>query len=427
MRVAPAWLSGYAGVILLMAALINLAVLLPRFSIGLILPFMEDGLHLSHFQAGSLFTAMSITGMAASVIFGILASRYGSRLIVGVAAITGGVATVFLGTSPNYTYALVLSAVIGFTTLGSITPTMGLLSVWFESRNRGTVAGLAAAGAGVGFVIVGALVPWLTGRDPVDGWRHTWYVLGAIVMVLGVLCLILLRDVGASRESRRGPGGRFGRPASPAGPRGSVPAGAQGVGSAWPIAAYRSPMVWLMTLLAFTSGWVEGLYVTFFGVYLEDQDVSVTLSGGLWMLLGVLGMAGGVLWGGVSDRLGRDRGFLLSFVILGLGCLLFWIAPVLAGFIGSVVLVGLTFRASYTICAAAAGDYVAPQFSAAAFGLMGTGAGLGAATGPLLGGYIADVTEKLGWVFVLGAGMSAIGAFSSVFLRRPAPNPEARI
>ena len=397
LQVLPTWMAGYAAVILLMTVLLNLVLLLPRYAYGLTLPFMEDTLHLSHFQAGSFFTAMSIMGMMAAIIFGMLASRYGSRFLVGFAAIGGGVAMVFLGTSPTYIFALAMSAIVGFATMGCITPVMGLLSVWFASGHRGAVAGLAAAGGGMSFIVVGALVPWLTGRDGEEGWRQTWYVLGAILMVTGVLSLIFLRD----------------RPA------GGV--GALRRAASWPLVAYRNPLVWLITFLAFCSGWCEGVYATFFGVYLEDEGVGGGMRGLLWIVLGLLGMAGGIFWGSISDRLGRGPGFLLSYIVVGIGCILFWIAPVMAGFIGSVVFFGISFRAAYTICAAAAGDYVPPQFAAAAFGLMGMGAGLGSATGPLLGGYIADVTGSVGWVFVVAAGAAAVAVFASAFLRRPPP------
>jgi MFS family permease len=126
----------------------------------------------------------------------------------------------------------------------------------------------------------------------------------------------------------------------------------------------------------------------------------------------------GVFWGNTSDRLGRRAGFSLSFVALGAGALLFWAAPVMGGFVASVLLVGVSFRAAYIVCAASAGDYASPRFSAAAFGLMGMGAGLGNALGPLLGGWIADLTE-VRWVFTLPTGGAAFAVLASTFLRRP--------
>ena len=190
-------------------------------------------------------------------------------------------------------------------------------------------------------------------------------------------------------------------------------------GQARPLAVLSNPLVWLTSFLALCSGWCIGLYTTFFGVYLVEQDVSLAVSGRLWMLLGILAIGSGVIWGTVSDRFGRRAGFLFSFAALGVGLAMFWLWPVLAGFIVSVVFAGVTLRATYTVCAASAGDYVAPHFSAVAFGLMGMGAGLGNGVGPLIGGRIADATGDLSWVFVLATGGAAAGVAASIFLRRP--------
>ena len=397
LRVAPVWMTGYAGVILLVAAGINLVSQTARNAYGLTLPAMRDSLDLSYSQAGSLITSMSVLLMVGSLSFGVLASRYGSRYIVGTMAIVSGAAMFLFGASPNYLVALAMSGVIGLASAGCTTPVMGLLSSWFAPHNRGTAAGLAASGGGISFIIVGALVPWMSSLDPVDGWRHSWYVLAGITMASGFLALAFLRD--RPRQS--------GKQIAPRG--------------AWPVTVYRNPTVWLIASLAFCSGWSVGLYTTFFGVYLEQNEISLEVSGRLWMLLGLLAIASGVLWGTLSDRLGRRAAFSLSFVGFGAGILLFWLLPVLGGSIVSVVLVGVSIRGTYTICAASAGDYVAIQFSAAAFGLMGVGAGLGSAIGPITGGYLADVTGALEWTFFLSVLAVAAGIGGSLFLRRPRP------
>ena len=397
LRVTPGWMPGYAGVILLVAVLVNLSAQLPRNTFGLVLPSMERSLDLSHFQAGSLFTAMAMLLMVASLTFGMLAPRYGSRITVGLSATVVGLAMIFLGSSPSFAVAVLASALVGFAAGGCTTPVMGLLSVWFSSRNRGTVAGLAAAGGGVSFVIIGAVVPWLTGRDPDDGWRHSWYVLATFVIAIGILSLAFLRD----QPTRA--------------------AGVSRVRMAWPVEAYKNEMVWLISFLAFCSSWCNTLFATFFGIYLEDQGISLAVIGRLWGLLGVLGILSGVFWGILSDRLGRRAGFLLSFIILGAGSLLFGLTPAMIGLIASVILVGMSNRATYTICAASAGDYVPPHMSAAAFGLMGVGAGLGSSMAPLVGGRIADATGDPGLVFLLATGATAVGVVASAFLSRPRP------
>ena len=148
LRVAPTWLAGYAGLILAVAVLVNLVTQLSRVAYGLVLPSMEDGLQLSHLQAGGLITVTSLMGIVSAFVFGMLAPRYGSRVIVGTAALANALAMALLGASFNYLFALAMCAVMGFTIQGCTTPVMGLLSVWFDSRNRGTAAGLPRPAAG---------------------------------------------------------------------------------------------------------------------------------------------------------------------------------------------------------------------------------------------------------------------------------------
>ena len=140
------------------------------------------------------------------------------------------------------------------------------------------------------------------------------------------------------------------------------------------------------------------------------------VSGRLWSLLGLVSIGSGLLWGIVSDRLGRREAMTLSYTIYGVGLLLFWLAPVMVGFVVSVALVALVFRANYTVAAAACADYVSPHLTRAAFGFVGIGVGVGWAAGAPLAGWVADTTGDLGWVFVLAAGGAAAGVFIARFL-----------
>ena len=197
--------------------------------------------------------------------------------------------------------------------------------------------------------------------------------------------------------------------------------------TAWPLEVLRNPWVWLLSYLALCAGFVIGLFTTFFGAYLTDENsISLSTAGQLFLLVGVLSAGSGILWGRISDRVGRGRAFTLSFVIQGFGYALFWLSPTLAVFVLASILIGLTICASFTLCAAGSGDHVPANLATSAFALMSVGAGIGATLSPIIAGAVAD-TIGIGWVFSLGVGSSVLGMVGSLMLRSPSPSVQPTI
>lgn len=399
----PDWLASYAGIILLVGIFVNLATGFAQSTHSLTIPSMRNDLGISYIQAGLLVTMAGAVRIGASLVAGTVAPRYGSRHIIGWGTVITGAAMLLLGYSPNFLVALGATALIGLGSGTALTPMMGLVAPWFEQGKRGLAAGLTASGGSIAIVAAGLVIPRLIDQNPVDGWRHTWYIFGGLVLLIGIASLVLVRD----------------RPKDPA-PNTTQRRVTRG---AWPLAVYKNPLVWLLAYLGFCSGVAHGVFNTFFGAYLIDQNnVSLSAAGQMLLLVGVLSVFSGILWGQVSDRLGRNQAFALSFFIQGVGFTLFWLSPVIAAFVVASALLGLTLRAAFTLCAAASGDHVPAQFAAAAFALISVGAGLGATTAPILAGVIAD-TVGISWVFALGLGASVMGVAGSPFLSLSRTSP----
>lgn len=414
LRIAPDRLFSYTGVMLLTAVLVNWGTGFTNFAHSLTLPSMEVDLEISHTKAGFVITLMAMVRMGSTFISGTLAPRYGSRFIIGVGALGAGGAMILLGFAQTYPLVLLSAALMGLGSGTSLTPMMGLLSRWFQTSDRGLAAGLAATGGSFAFIFAGVVVPWLVGRNADDGWRHAWFLFGVLAIGIGSAALLFVRErPGSSHDNDQGE--------EHSGKRGHA---------AWPMAAYKNPMIWLITFLAFTSGWSQSIFTSFFGAYLSQENgVSLTTAGQLVILIGVLSVTSGVLWGGLSDRTSRGQAFLYSFLLQGVAFILMAALPGMDSFIIAAVLLGFTLRATYTICAASAGDYVAVQFSSAAFGLMSVGAGLGSAISPTVGGAIAD-NAGMNWSFAVASLFSAVGMAGSLVLikiprslRSSEPNP----
>ena len=392
---------------LLVAFLVNLATGFVQFGYSLTLPSMEDALHISHTQAGLLITLTAAIRMGGALASGTLAPRYGSRSMIFGGAVAVGLSMVLLGFAGNYALVLGAAVLMGVGSGVTLTPMMGLLSAWFRMRDRGLAAGLAASGGSIAFIIAGVVVPILTGANWDDGWRHSWQLFGGIVLAVAVFSLLFVRE----------------RPDEPLEPE----IRAEAAHSAWPVEAFKHPAVWLITLIAFTSGWAQNLFTTFFGLYLtQDHGISLATVGQMVVLMGTLSIGSGVLWGWMSDKLGRGQAFAYSFMVQGCAFVLLAIWPGFVSFLVASLLMGVTLRATYTICAASSGDYVPVRFSAAAFALMSVGAGFGSTISPTIGGLVADFVA-MKWVFLMSAGGSVVGTFAAFYLaaQRRAPATEA--
>ena len=398
------WYTTYAGVILSIGVLTNIATSFIQYAPNLTLPSMRDSLALSYTEAGMLITAVWMCRVPSSFVAGMLASRYGSRILVGISGVSAGLAMGVLSLAPSFIVALLGMSLIGAATGFAIIPMMGLLTAWFNSQTRGLAAGIASAGGSLAFVVAGIVVPWLTDRNPEAGWRYAWAVFGGATMVVGVLALIFLRESAFFKDR-------------------SVEKTAQVSSdpprSLWPAEVYKNPLVWLMTFMVFCSGWSQGIFNTFLGTYLSQENgIDLVVVGNLLVLIGLLSIGSGIVWGRVSDRIGRALAFLLVFAVQGVGLILIWLNPIRGAFFLAAVLIGLTLRATFTICAASAGDFAPIHFAPAAFAVMSTGAGSGAMLSPGIAGALADATGSLQWAFALALAGSVCGAGGSVFLYR---------
>jgi len=139
----------------------------------------------------------------------------------------------------------------------------------------------------------------------------------------------------------------------------------------------------------------------------------------LWALVGGLSIFCGVIWGSISDRLGRSKGAALAYLFLGLSYIIYALIKVKFGLYLSAVVFGLTAWSIPTIMAATAGDFVGPRLAPAGLGFITLFFGIGQALGPALGGYLADITNSFTVPFLVAGGISFIGMFLSLFLKKP--------
>jgi len=381
---------------------------LARFGYTLVLPAMQRGLDIANTRAGALAT-FNLTGyLVLSALGGALAARFGPRKVIAAGLFIAGFAMIMTGVAERFATVAFWRAVTGIGSGASNVPVMGLLSSWFGRKKRGFATGIAASGSSVALIILGPSVPMVLGHFGGGGWRVCWYLFGGVTVLIALGAAVLLRNSPSEKGLSR-----FGDDTAEPAAADSANTPPLSLGS-----VYTSRKVWFMGLVYVAFGFSYIIYVTFFFKHLiQEGGYTTEAAGALFMLIGWLSLLCGVIWGTVSDYIGRNRALAAVYVIQAASFALFalWTTP--PGFLLSAVLFGLTAWSIPAIMAAVCGDVLGPRLAPAALGFITLFFGIGQALGPSVAGWIADTTGSFNPAFILAASVAALGAVGSWFLK----------
>ncbi len=384
-----------------------------RMAYTIILPAMKDGLQFDYTQLGLLGTGNFIGYLTMAIIGGFMAARFGTRIVITMALVLMGITMVLTGLAESFGFAFAMRLMTGLGNGAAYVPAMALGSAWFSMERRGFATGIVSAGIGAGTLISGLVVPPILKAFGPEGWRMSWYILGGAVLVISGVVFLFIRNRPEDRNLSP-----IGVPKADSPP---VASGAQSKVSSldW-TRIYKMPSVWYLGLIYFFYGLSYIIYMVFFAAYLvKEMGLSQAWAGTLWATVGGLSVFCGVIWGSISDRLGRSRGAALAYLVLGASYIIYALVKVKFGFYLSAVLFGFTAWSIPTIMAAAAGDYVGPRLAPAGLGFITLFFGIGQALGPVLGGYIADATRSFTIPFLVAGAISLAGMVFSLFLKKP--------
>ena len=255
------------------------------------------------------FSVFTITYALSSPFSGVAVDRFGPRVVMPVGALLLAAGLVLSSTVGEiwqlYAYYGVIAAV-GVNTIGTIA-NFTVLSNWFQ-RQRGVATGIAAAGIGVGTLV---LVPLSQYIIQIAGWRSAYMALAAIVLiVVPVLTVSLHRhrpeDMGLLPDG--GPAGKAkdgDRRAAP-----MVIVDKEWAATCWTTSkAIRTRCFWFVFFgLGFATISHQSVMIHQVA-YLRDRQFDPMLAASVVGLVGLFGSLGKVFWGWLSDRLGREGTF----------------------------------------------------------------------------------------------------------------------
>ncbi len=340
---------------------------------------------------------------------GWLFDRIGARRLFTAGALLLGAGLMLCSratTVPGLLLSYGLLAGLGFAALGFI-PHAAIVPRWFV-RRRGLA--LAAALSGVGFGCLGMASGSALLIETL-GWRTAMFAGGAICWVVLIPINALLHHPGPQALGLHPDGA-----AEPPPERASQPA------ARIPIRhALAQPSFWLLFMSVTMMGLVSMTMAVHQPRLVVDLGFSLGLSAFLFGILGLLRTVGGLIWGPLSDRIGRGPCVWIAIVLTigGFGALVLtghvspawdgWRLPLLWAF---TLAFGIGYNGISPMYASAVADHFAGPSLGTMFGLLDLGFGLGAAVGPWVAGWAYDVAgsyEDVLWALNVGVLLTGIG------------------
>ncbi len=395
------WFVVFAGTLTIVAVLG-----LGRFSLGMLLPSMGSDLALGYSRMGFIGTGNFFGYLLGVLVSSRLVKDFGYRTVISCGIFLVGGSMIFLGRANGFWPVLIAFFFTGIGSGCANVPIMGLVSQWFGSSLRGRAAGLMVSGVGLGIVVTGILVPainnWAANGQ---GWRINWVILGALVLAIGVLCLLLIRnkpeDMGLQRVERKGAKKNQGQ---------------VDLSVARQLTMKKGTLLHLGGIY-FLFGFTVVIYVTFVVTTLiTEYGFSEAVAGRFWVWFGLLGMLAGPIFGSLSDLFGRARTLVLVYALQGLSFLLLALNPFSGSIFFSIAIFALCAWSVPSIMAAAAGDYMGSLKAAAGFATLTLFFSMGQITGPAIAGMMAERSGSFSQAYLLAGLLMVIGALLSLFL-----------
>ena len=122
---------------------------------------------------------------------GILVDTLGPRRILALGAVVGGLGSFLFGFAPSLEWALLGRTLIGLGVSVTFIAMLKLIAVWFEENRFATIVGIGMLVGNLGSVLAGAP---LSALAQASGWRGVFIGVGAVSLILGLLCWLIVRD-----------------------------------------------------------------------------------------------------------------------------------------------------------------------------------------------------------------------------------------
>jgi len=221
-------------------------------------------------------------------IFGLLADRYGRRLPLIIDLIFYSFVEVLSGLAPNYATFLILRALFGIGMGGEWGVGASLAMEKVPARLRGVLSGLLQEGYAAGYLLAAVCYFFVFPRW---GWRPMFFI-GGLPALLAIFVRLRVKESEVWQQTKHENWSQLFR----------------GIASHWKLFLY---LVLLMMMMNFVSHGTQDMYPTLLKRQWKFSPQKVAAVTALSMVGAIIG---GIVFGLLSDKLGRRRSMIMALV-----------------------------------------------------------------------------------------------------------------
>jgi MFS family permease len=350
------------------------------------------------------YSLSSILHGVLGIAMGGLTDRFGPRIIVTICGIFLGAGYLLMSqVSTPWQLYVYYGVIIGIGMSGLWVPLLSSVSRWFVGR-RSLMSGIVISGLTIGQLIA----PPLIGRMiAAYDWRQSYIIVGIVVLVF---------VVAAAQFLRRDPG-KYGQ----------LPYGADESKHADSLSSTLSYSLkeasvtwqfWTGFVILFCFGFSAFAITIHIVPHATELGISDIRAADILAVNGGAGIIGNFLLGGIiGDKIGNRKAFVIGFVLATAS--LFWLVPVKETWM--LFLFAIVFGIALGSIGTSESPLVARLFGlrnhGLIYGVIGLGFTAGGAVGPVVTGYIFDVSGSYQNAFLVCAFFGIIGLVLTVILR----------
>lgn len=351
-----------------------------------------------------IFTIANSIAPICMIAGGKLQDSFGPKWVIFAGGILFGGGIILSGFTTSLSWIYMSYGVITGLGGGLVYSSVVANTVKFFPDKRGLVAGLVTGGAGFGPVLIAPISQYLIATH---GVLHTFKILGSAYFAILVVGSQLIKTAPADNHMED---------------RIVDAVSAHAVRDKTGREMLRDPLFYLLLLLLMV-GSVSGLMMIsqaspiaqeVVGVHAEKAAFAVSL-------MAIANMSGRVLWGAISDKIGRYR--ILPAIYMMLTLAMFGLTAVSRGefvlFVFCIMLVGFCFGGLMSVFPALTADCFGTKNNGTNYGFLFLGFALGAVIGPVMAATIKSSNHgDYGRAFLVAALMSILGVLLTFLVKK---------